>query len=123
MASKLGLCPHCDRHVSVQESVCPFCDGALSFAPGGPARHAPITRSRAALLFAGAAVVAGCGSTEVVAMYGPAPVDASTKDVAADAPSDANNLPDIVAMYGPAPIDAGNDALGADSGAKDSGGG
>lgn len=122
MASKLGLCPHCDRHVSIDESACPFCDGALAFAPGGPVRPVPATRTRAALLFAGAAVVAGCGSTEVVAMYGPAPVDASVKDTAADGPTDANNFQDMVAMYGPAPIDSGNDAL-VDGGAKDSGGG
>lgn len=123
MASKLALCPHCDRHVSIDESACPFCEGALAFAPGGPVRPAPATRTRAALLFAGAAVVAGCGSTEVVAMYGPAPIDASTNDAAADAPKDVNPFQDVVAMYGPAPIDSGNDALVDDGGAKDSGGG
>jgi hypothetical protein len=90
--------------------------------------------SRAAILFAGAAVGIACGGSTVtgetgdaspgndgeadvavdaakdgnpVAMYGPAPVDSGVRDTAADEGTDADSG-GVLVMYGPAPVDSGN---------------
>lgn len=117
MPTRLISCPSCDRHVRATESACPFCDAPM-IAVAEPARRAAPGLTRAAILFASAAAVAACGpggdsaadasdvtaAPEVVALYGPAPVDVRPEDAAED-----TNAPDIVAMYGPAPVDAGAD--------------
>lgn len=119
--AKLVPCPACDRHVRSGDPACPFCGAKTVAAPSGATGPAARALTRAAILFVGATAVGGC-STEVVAMYGPAPVDASSDvkdgsaapDVVAmygPAPIDASadsNAPDVVAMYGPAPVDAGD---------------
>jgi hypothetical protein len=117
--------------VRAGDAACPFCGVALASSPA-PSRTVAAgrrPRSRAALLFAVAAVAAGCGgSTEPtstasdggqhdaasdsggynepdafpVTMYGPGPinVDGGTGDAATDVDSGGG-----LVMYGPAPID------------------
>ena len=66
MATALVPCSACSRHVKTNEHVCPFC-GAPRAAGTGADTHAiglsPTAQglSRAALLIAGAAVIAACG--------------------------------------------------------------
>jgi len=128
----LHSCTSCSRHVRATESACPFCDAPLGtdFVDACPRRaKAGRKLTRAALLFAGATALAACGGKEdtvpnggasssgssgsssgssgegPVAVYGPAPVDASVDD-AADASDEQDAGP--VALYGPAPVDAGD---------------
>jgi len=100
-------CPACDRHVRTTDRTCPFCSTTMPEATI-PAAAPGRALTRAAILFAGATAVSACSSPEPVAMYGPAPVDASSdvKD---------SSLPDVVAMYGPSPVDAGPDVSDAAS--------
>ncbi len=51
--NQLEPCPHCDRHVKISESSCPFCMGSLAevFAHRAP-RVAPPTRLGRAATFA-----------------------------------------------------------------------
>ncbi len=108
MGASLEPCPSCARHVRVDETSCPFCSATMpegfgarsTAAPEGPAL------TRAAILFVGAAAVAGCSSSSTpnpmpMPLYGPAPVDGSVQDAPYDGP---------VALYGPAPVDAGADS-------------
>lgn len=76
-------------------------------------------RSRAAILFAGAAVVGACSSASdnAVPAYGVAVVDSGIEqDSGRDSPIDEEGGP--VAMYGPAPVDSGQDT-GSDADAGD----
>lgn len=63
-------------------------------------------RSRAAILFAGAAVVGACSSTAATPLYG-----VPTTDAGLEEDSGNNGQPEggPVAMYGPAPVDSGLD--------------
>jgi hypothetical protein len=64
--SELSPCPSCNRHVRVEETACPFCNGAL---PARPRDQMPATArprlSRAALFTAGATLLgaAACSSS------------------------------------------------------------
>lgn len=126
----LHSCTSCSRHVRATESSCPFCDAPLGAdfvdaCPRSKTKAAGRRLTRAAILFAGATALAGCGgkadtapngqsssgssgdgsSSGAVAVYGPGPIDASVND-AADASDDPDAGP--VALYGPAPVDAGD---------------
>ncbi|MCB9597408.1 MAG: hypothetical protein H6719_32080 [Sandaracinaceae bacterium] len=60
----LGPCPSCDRHVRLPSPTCPFCGAVATGAVAGLLR--PVTRrelTRAAI-FAGAALIVGCGSAD-----------------------------------------------------------
>ena len=63
MASQLAPCPSCTRHFKVGSAACPFCGGEVptSVPQRGIAAGRPLTR--AALVFAGSAVVAACSSS------------------------------------------------------------
>jgi hypothetical protein len=63
MASRLTPCPGCQRHVKLGPPVCPFC--GVEVPVHVPARAAPAGRplSRAAIVFASAAVVTACSSS------------------------------------------------------------
>jgi hypothetical protein len=67
--TSLVPCPSCARHVRVEETRCPFCDGPLParapVAARGPS--APGRLSRAALFAAGATLAgaAGCSSDSI----------------------------------------------------------
>jgi hypothetical protein len=66
-------------------------------------------RSRAAILFAGAAVVgaAACSSETLTPLYGVPAVDSGVQeDSGKDAPGEGGGP---VALYGPAPVDASDD--------------
>ncbi|MBS2015367.1 MAG: hypothetical protein JST00_20940 [Deltaproteobacteria bacterium] len=125
MAS-LHPCPSCARHVRPTASVsaCPFCGAEVAPRPAADAR--PLLsrpRTRAALLFAGAAVVGACSSTAATPAYGVPATDAGLEDAGEDA------VPGPVAMYGPAPVpdsgrdaaETGPDAADASDGSDDSG--
>lgn len=111
MGACLYPCTSCERHVRAGEPACPFCGAAMPAEnPAGACASPQPAASRAAVLFATAAVVAACGgstsptsssSGEPVALYGPAPV----QDAGSDAATDAG---EPVALYGPAPVDAGD---------------
>jgi hypothetical protein len=99
---KLHPCPSCARHIRAGETACPFCDAALpeTFGASAPAQSRGRPMSRAALLFAVAAVAAGCGGSTDSSV---GPTDGG-RDAAREASGD--DEPDAlpVAMYGPAPI-------------------
>lgn len=64
---QLRVCEHCERHVRVGESLCPFCDAELSAQPLDPIRKVPGHWSRAqrfaAAMSVAAAPLAGCMET------------------------------------------------------------
>src|SRR5262245_10859835 len=63
--SQLVPCIHCDRHVRVAETRCPFCQGALAGEPAAAARAGRGRMSRAAMLAVGATLAtapAACDS-------------------------------------------------------------
>jgi len=125
MAS-LHPCGGCARHVRVGESSCPFCGAAVAenvvSNRGAPAGNKRLTR--AAILFATAAVAASCGGKE-----DPVPNTSSSSGTSGtsgssgtsgtsgtavpaygvpetDSGPDANDGGGPVALYGPAPVDA-----------------
>lgn len=76
---QLEPCPHCQRHVRIDEAACPFCAGSLAELVA-PSRFAPAARlGRAAVFAFGMAASQACGDNTVVI-----PVDS-----AIDAPADA----------------------------------
>jgi hypothetical protein len=119
MSQCLHPCPSCAQHLRASETVCPFCDAALPEGFGICAHPAPRGRpmSRAALLFVGANVAAGCSADAPATMtlYGPAVIndagsslDAGT-DARSEAATDAQTGSDAPAvMDGPATIDSGD---------------
>lgn len=99
--SHLHPCPGCDRHVSSQETTCPFCQAALiptricATGCSGPPAVRPL---RVALMAAGAALLgAACQTQSVTPPYGiPPHFDAGTQSdgdaaEAIDAPPDAGD--------------------------------
>ena len=99
--SCLAPCPACNRHVSSDETACPFCSAALpdSF------RCQPVRRpmsgrlSRAGLLAAGAALM-GAEACTAVPEYGAAIIP----DAAVDSAADTGTMDGgPVALYGAAP--------------------
>ena len=105
MGMRLLPCPSCSRHVRAGDTACPFCSSEL---PATPADTRPILsrpRTRAAILFAGAAVVGACSSTAATPAYGIPATDSGLED------SGDNGNPEggPVALYGPAPVDSGLD--------------
>ena len=84
--TRLELCPHCRRHVKVDEAACPFCAGPLAFARLAPRRWPRAPIGRAALFAFGVLATPACDDSSP----GPdAPTDAA---VSADAPSDATPI-------------------------------
>lgn len=120
----LHPCPSCSRHVRPTEAACPFC--ASAFPDGfGAARRPEIANAnrgltRAALLFASATAIAGCGETTGVdntsssgktsssgGSSGTAS-GSSSGSVSSSSGSTSSSSGDVpVPMYGPAPIDDG----------------
>jgi hypothetical protein len=130
--SHLAPCPSCNRHVRIEEMMCPFCAIVLPPELRATPAPAPLQRrlSRAALLAAGATLMgaAACSDTEGTA-------DAATDhgavtDGLAEGPTTgtggsgggspgvdagagaggSTSIPDgsVVALYGvPAPVDGG----------------
>jgi hypothetical protein len=100
--SCLAPCPACNRHVSSDETACPFCSAALPDSFGCQPRPRPRGRlSRAALVAAGAALLGGEACSAPAPLYGPAPpidagADTSTMDTGT-----MDGGP--VALYGAAP--------------------
>ncbi len=106
--TQLEPCPHCHRHVNVDETSCPFCTGPLAFANLAP-RIAPRVRlGRAAVFAFGVAAMAqACGDNLPSA---PPHVDAAS--IPPDTAHDAGVLHDAdndgsVAIYGAAPTQDG----------------
>lgn len=97
---QLEPCPHCQRHVKISETACPFCGGSLADLTAPP-RFAPAARlGRAAVFAFGVAAAQGCGDNTVARN----PVD-SAIDAAPDASlDDGGGVP----IYAAAPTpDAG----------------
>jgi hypothetical protein len=65
MISCLVPCPGCARHVRQSEEECPFCGGPVPVAIASVEASATLSggrsRTRAAILLAGAATLAACG--------------------------------------------------------------
>ena len=91
MAWNLVSCSSCARHIRRSETACPFCGELLvETSPSTASAARPLTR--AAILLASAAAVAGCGK--------------EPKAVESDGTTDAGFM--IAAPYGvPMPFDAG----------------
>lgn len=106
MGNRLLPCPSCARHVRAGASACPFCAGELPAEVADTRPFLSRPRSRAAILFAGAAVVGACSSTAAAPLYG-----VPTTDAGLEEDSGNNGQPEggPVAMYGPAPVDSGLD--------------
>ncbi len=64
----LVVCPGCSRHAFADEAACPYCG-----VQGKP--------TLLALLVALGLTVTACSSSEVVAVYGPAPVESTARTV------------------------------------------
>lgn len=81
---RLEPCPHCHRHVKVDEPACPFCASPLAFTALAPRRWPRAPIGRAALFAFGVIAAPACGDDS-----GP-PADArSDAAVSVDAPADA----------------------------------
>ena len=99
--TQLEPCPHCNRHVKVSETSCPFCAGALAdaFANRAP-RVAPRARLGRAAVFAFGVVATtqvACGDNTKVSPS----QDAAS--IPADAPADATLDGGEVPIYAAAP--------------------
>ncbi len=77
---QLRPCPACHRHVSIEESACPFCAGALVVAAP---RAISLGRVSRALVFS--AGLAACGSNKPVTQPPPDPGNGSAAVLAGDA--------------------------------------
>jgi len=109
MREPLRPCASCAQHIRASERQCPFCDAPVPDGFGDAATDAaslgrPI--SRAALLFVGAAVAAACSGSETTSSGGS---DASGDVGADVGASDGSTFDSPVALYGPAPVDASPD--------------
>jgi hypothetical protein len=88
--SCLAPCPTCNRHVSSDETTCPFCAAVLPESLRcRPARRSRLRVGRAAMFAAGAALLGADATFSCSAAYGtPPPVDSGasngTKDGGAD---------------------------------------
>jgi hypothetical protein len=103
--TRLEPCPHCHRHVRVNETACPFCARPVAFASAP--RVTPRARVGRAAMFAfgvAASSQAGCGDNLR------SHPDAS---ISADAPPDDGLDAGVVPIYAAAPTK--------DSGTKSSG--
>lgn len=105
--NQLEPCPHCERHVKISETACPFCAGALDFAHVAPRAMPGAFLGRAAVFAFGIAASA-CGDSDPK----PPTHDAATvpKDSSLDAsPFDAFVDPDAggTTIYASAPVDGG----------------
>lgn len=99
--ARLAACSGCGRHIRTTEPACPFCGRAATFetVDALPPIGRPLTR--AAILFASATAIAGCGKTTdnlPTPAYG-VPVPPDTVTVEAGPPP---ALPDAGMMSAPA---------------------
>ncbi len=60
----VGPCARCARHVRIGEARCPFCGAEARAVVGGAVRGVSRRELTRAAVFASAAVVMGCGSSE-----------------------------------------------------------
>jgi hypothetical protein len=118
MGATLLPCPDCARHIRRIEAACPFCGAPVPVGFGESARLvvAEPVLSRAAILFATATTVAGCGgitATQAQDASGDVPND-SANSMDSGGSADGSQSPDVspgpLPAYGPAPVDAGTDA-------------
>jgi hypothetical protein len=135
---KLRPCSGCSRHVRANEPACPFCHARVELADiqadasaVGPVAGARVTR--AALVFAGATVIAACGGSKEDTSTSSASSASSTGGTSGSSGKSSSGSSGTsgtsgtsgsngdtsgnVALYGPAPVDDG----GVDN--KDAGGG
>jgi len=89
MSQPLLPCPSCQRHVFADACACPFCATQLRVCGVTRAAAASGQLSRAALLAAGAAALAGVAACGGPAM--PTPAYGAPVDASADAPPDAGH--------------------------------
>jgi hypothetical protein len=79
----LAPCPHCQRHVAITETGCPFCRGDLV---GAAPRSLSLGGLSRAAVFAGATLAAACGGKPKVdanhAQVEAKPADAGVADAA-----------------------------------------
>jgi hypothetical protein len=99
----LAPCPACGRHVAIDAAACPFCSVALpdSFRQNHVCRRSPERLSRAALVAAGAALLAAEGCWSGASEYGVAVIedasvhhgqpDGSTSDAHGNQPVDGGS--------------------------------
>jgi hypothetical protein len=112
--TQLEACPHCDRHVKISESACPFCARSLvdAFANLAP-RLAPRARlGRAATFAFGVSIAVTQGACTEHGKGGPPSPDASVRPDANTIPIDASPPDDALdggdtPIYAAAPTDAG----------------
>jgi hypothetical protein len=99
--SCLAPCPACNRHVSTDETTCPFCSAALPDSIRCQPRQRLRGRlSRAGLLAAGAVLMSGAEACLSGSHYGGSmPYDAGADTPADTGPADGG----AVALYGAAP--------------------
>lgn len=100
--SCLAPCPACNRHVSTDETTCPFCSTALPDSVRCQPRQRLRGRlSRAGLLAAGAVLMSSAEACGLPATHygGSMPVDAGLDTPADTGPADGG----AVALYGAAP--------------------
>jgi hypothetical protein len=96
--TQLEPCPHCNRHVKVSETSCPFCAGVLALA-SSPPRVAPRARLGRAAVFAFGVVATtqvACGDNTKVSTSQDAAIPA---DATPDARLDGGEVP----IYAAAP--------------------
>jgi hypothetical protein len=107
--SCLAPCPTCNRHVSTDETTCPFCSAALPDSIRCQPRQRLRGRlSRAGLLAAGAVLMSGAEACGLPATHygGNMPRDAGNMpyDAGEDTPADTGPADGgAVALYGAAP--------------------
>lgn len=61
--ARLAACSECGRHIRTTEAACPFCGATASFETGDVRQPVGRPLTRAAILFASATAIAGCGKT------------------------------------------------------------
>ncbi len=108
----LRPCSSCARHVRATETTCPFCTSALTACADTSEPTTTARLSRAAIVLAGAAALAGCGKESGIApVYGgPPPVqlgaDGGRPDNTGLAPA-YGGPPEVYPAPTPASTDAG----------------
>lgn len=99
---RLAGCSGCGRHIRTTEATCPFCGATATFETADAVQPTGRPLTRAAILFASATALAGCGKTTDHNMPAPAygvPVPPDTVAVEAGPPP---AVPDAGMMSAPA---------------------
>lgn len=112
----LVSCTECSRHVRVTEPACPFCGASLKGLEVRRLEPLPTDRSltRAAVVFMGAAALAGCGKTSGTKELVPTPTESAPAPAYGPAPvaevDAATARPQVAPAYGAPPIATTNPA-------------